>query len=312
MILQTDVIRKLGLFIFLAILIITFTILSDVFLTSNNFTNVIRRSSMTIITASIWTLLLIGGGMDVSVGGVMALSGCISAILAVIGVPLLLAFLIGVSVGGLIGALNGFLTSYLGINPIIVTIATMNVSRGLAFLSNGGKAIVTGLPEGFTVLGRGYLGPIPIPIIIMLFILFSSYFILNRVVWGRHICAIGGNVQAAELSGINVKKIYFILYLATGLAAGLSGIMVASRLASGQPRAGLGFEFDVITAVVLGGNSLRGGEGTILGTLLGVLIVSFLYNGLYLLGVGTFYQYIFMGIILILAVIIDTIVIRRH
>lgn len=211
----------------------------------------------------------------------------------------------GVLVGGAIGLINAGLIVGMRITPIIVTLGTMNLARGLAFLVSDGKAVVSGLPESFRLPGRSYVGPIPTPVLIMGAVVAIFYLLLHRTLLGKYTYAIGGNKETALLSGIDVNRTQGALYVLSGLAAGLAGVIMASRLGSGQPDIGLGFEFDVIVAVILGGTSLSGGEGTMLGTLVGALIVAVLGNGLNLLGVHTFYQYIVQGVVLILAVILD-------
>jgi ribose/xylose/arabinose/galactoside ABC-type transport system permease subunit len=248
---------------------------------------------------------MISGGLDISVGGVLALTGVVAAKLAVMGYPLGLAILIGVLCGGLIGVINGFLIVGLKITPVIATLGTMNVARGLAFLISGGRAVVTGLPPDFRLAGRAYVGPIPVPVIIMAVVFILFYFLLHHTLLGKYTYAIGGNKETARLSGVPVSRVQFVLYVLVGLMVGLAGIIMASRLASGQPDVGYGFEFDVIVAIILGGTSLAGGEGTVFGTMIGALIVGVLTNGLNLLGVHTFYQYVFQGVVLIFAVLLD-------
>jgi ribose/xylose/arabinose/galactoside ABC-type transport system permease subunit len=281
------------------------SLLSPTFATPTNLTNVLRQTSMVIIAASAATMIMISGGLDISVGGVLALSGVVAAKLATMDYPLGLAILAGTAAGLLIGLINGLLIVKLRITPVIATLGTMNVARGLAFLISGGRAVVTGLPPEFRLPGRSYIGPIPTPVIIMVFIFIIFYFLLNYTLLGKYTYAIGGNRETARLSGISIGVVQFVLYSLGGLMAGLAGIILASRLASGQPDVGFGFEFDVIVAVILGGTSLAGGEGSVFGTLIGALIVGVLNNGLNLLGVHTFYQYVLQGVALIFAVYLD-------
>ena len=291
-----------GIFVFLFILM---SILSPVFLTATNIINLLRQVSMVVIVACGMTLLLTSGGIDLSVGSVLALSGIICAKLAVSGVPLFISILGGVSAGLFIGFLNGVLVVYFKVMFLIATLGTMFIARGLAYVISGGKAVVAGLPESYKIPGRGYFGFIPIPVLIMIVICVVFYIIQSRTIIGRYAYAIGGRIETAILSGVNVDNIQLLLYSTCGMLAGISGVILSSRLASGQPNSGIGFEFSVIVAVVLGGTSLSGGEGTILGTIIGALIVGVLNNGLNLLGVHTFYQYILSGGALILAVILD-------
>lgn len=291
-----------GIFILLFILM---SFLSPVFLTVTNLTNVLRQVSMTVIAACGATLIMTSGGLDLSVGSVLALSGVVAAKLSSEGFPLLLSIILGILVGSVIGLLNGLLVVYFRITPVIATLGTMYIARGSAYLISEGVAIVAGLPESYKLPGRGYLGFVPIPVIIMIIISFIFFVIQSKTVIGRYSYAIGGNIETAILSGINVDAIRLLLYVLGGTLAGIAGIILSSRLASGQPNSGIGFEFDVIVAVILGGTSLSGGEGTVIGTILGALIVGVLSNGLNLLGVHTFYQYILSGAVLVLAVILD-------
>ncbi|WP_170290949.1 ABC transporter permease [Neomoorella glycerini] len=282
-----------------------FSALSPSFLTTVNVMNTIRQVAMISIVASAATLVMIARGLDISVGGTLALTGVIYASLATKGVPLSLALLVACLAGTMVGVINGALTVGLKINPVIATLGTMYATRGLAFLYSGGVAVVNGLPANFSNLGRGYIGPFPTPIIIMLIVFLIFHFLLNNTLLGKYTYAVGGNPETAILSGIPVAMVTFILYTLVGLMTGLSGAIMASRLGSGQPNIGMGFEFDIILAVLLGGTSLAGGEGTVLGTLIATVIVGVLANGLNLLGVHTFYQYIIKGVVLVAAVVID-------
>ena len=302
--------QRLITFSILILLCVVFTFSSSAFLTPRNLINVLRQVTMVVITACGFTLLLISGSLDLSVGGVLALSGCITAGLATQGIPLLICFIAGIFVGGLIGLLNAILVVVFRVTPVIATLGTMYISRGLAFIytakvTHGGLGIIKGLPTNFSVLTK-YLWHIPVPVIFLVMIVLIFIFIQTKTIFGKYIYAIGGNEETARLSGVNVSKIRFILFVVVGLLAGLSGIIMASRIGSGQPNSGIGFEFDVIVAVILGGTSLSGGEGSMIGTLIGALIVGVLGNGLNLLGVQTFYQYVASGVVLIIAVLLDT------
>jgi ribose/xylose/arabinose/galactoside ABC-type transport system permease subunit len=289
----------------LVLLMAIMALLTPKFLTVVNLTNVLRQTSMVVVAAAAATLIMISGGLDISVGGVLAVTGVVTAKLCTMDVPLLPAILLGVATGMIFGMINGFLIVGLKITPVIATLGTMSIARGLAFLIADGRAIVTGLPEEFRIPGRGYVGPIPVPVIVMAVAIIIFMFLLNRTLLGKYTFAIGGNSETSRLSGVPVSRIRFTLYMLGGLMAGVAGVLMASRLASGQPDVGQGFEFDVIVAVILGGTSLAGGEGSVFGTLIGALIVGVLANGLNLLQVHTFYQYVFQGIVLIFAVLLD-------
>jgi len=278
---------------------------SQNFSSGYNILNILRQVSLTVLSASVVTLVMISGGLDLSIGGVLALAGVAAARLSVAGLPLPLAFAAGILIGIVSGALNGSLIIATGIPPVIATLGTMYISRGLAYILSGGSAVVNGLPNSFGFVGETHFGPLPLLVVIMMMVIAICHFLLTKTVLGRHIYAMGGNLQAANLAGIPVKRVKLLLYTLSGTMAGISGVLLASRLSSGDPTVGIGFEFDVIVAIVLGGTSLAGGEGTLSGTLLGALILAVFANGMNLLGIGSFYQYVVQGAILVLAVILD-------
>lgn len=295
----------------LVVLMIVLSILSPQFMTYDNIMNVFRQVAFTVITGSAATLLMITGHMDLSVGSVLAFSGVISALLATRNIPVVIAGLVGVALGTLLGLLNGILVTKLNVTCVIATLGTMYVARGLSYIVTDGKSINSGLPRGFETIGRSILGDIPVAVIITIVILLIFFFLENKTVFGKYSFAIGGNKNAATLSGIKSNGIICCLYTLTGMMAGLSGVIMASRLGAGDPNVGDGFEFDCIVAIVLGGTSVSGGSGSVIGMALGALIVGFLSNGLNLLGVGSFYQTVFKGIILVGAVILDSYMKKR-
>jgi ribose transport system permease protein len=288
-----------------------FAVLSTAFLNPTNLTNVLRQVSIVMIVACAGTLVLISGCLDISVGGVLALTGVVFAKLAVMGLPLVAAIGGAILVGALVGLVNALLVVRMQITPIIVTLGTLYMARGLAFLIAEGRSVVTGLPDSFNLAGRSYVGPIPTPVIVAAAAVVVFYVLLHRSLLGKYTYAIGGNRETALLSGIAVGRVQGSLYVLSGIAAGIAGVILASRLGSGQPDAGVGFEFEVIVAIIVGGTSLAGGQGTIVGTVIGALIVAVLGNGLNLLGVQTFYQYLVQGVALILAVLLDMTLKRR-
>lgn len=289
----------------LLVLCVVFAVMSEEFFTYINIRNILRQQSMVAITAAGATFVMITTGLDISVGSTIALSGVVFAKLVQGGMPLLPACLIAILVGGIVGLINASMIVGAKINPVIATLGSMYAVRGIAYLVAGGTTIANGLPKNFNVLGRGYIGPVPIPVVIMILVYIVFHFVLSRTLLGKYTYAIGGNKETARLSGISVAKVMVLLYVITGLLTGLSGAIMASRLTSGNPQIGTGFEFDVIIAVFLGGVSTTGGEGTIVGTFIGAMIVGVLSNGLNLLGVDPFYQYIIKGIVLVLAVMLD-------
>jgi ribose/xylose/arabinose/galactoside ABC-type transport system permease subunit len=275
------------------------------FTTVNNITNVLGQVSFIGISACLVTPVMVAGGLDLSIGSVIAVAGVTAAkFVADVHWPLGWAFLMGVLAGGAIGALNAFLIVGMKINPVITTLGTMYIGRGLANVVAGGSP-VTGVPLSFNNLATSNVGPIPVPVLIFAVIAIIMIFVERKTILGRWTIASGGNQEAARLSGIPINRIRATLYILCGLAAGVAGILMNSRIATGDPNSGTGFEFDVIVAVVLGGTAITGGQGTIIGSIVGVLIVGVLNNGLNLLGVSTFYQYIVEGAVLIFAVGVD-------
>jgi ribose/xylose/arabinose/galactoside ABC-type transport system permease subunit len=275
------------------------------FTSLENLSNVIRQVSFVGIAACVVTPVMVAGGLDLSVGSIVAVAGVTAAkFVAQAQWPLPVAFVLGVIAGGVVGALNAFLVVGMRINPVITTLGTMYIGRGLANVVAGGSP-VTGVPLRFNDLATSFVGPIPTPVVIFAVIAVVMIVVERKTLLGRWTVASGGNQEAARLSGIPVNRTRVILYLLSGLAAGIAGVLINSRVATGDPTSGTGFEFDVIVAVVLGGTAITGGQGTIIGSIVGVLIVGVLDNGLNLMGVSTFYQNIVEGAVLIFAVGVD-------
>jgi len=299
---------NLGIIIALLVLCVALSvnpITAKTFLTVKNVFNVLRQISTNLFLACGMTMVIILGGIDLSVGSVIALSGCLAAGAVVrYNLPLGVALLIGVLVGLVIGIFNGLVISRTTIPPFIVTLATMNIAKGLAYVYTGGSPVRVVTKE-WQFLGAGYIGSVPTPVIILIVVLIITAIIMNKTRMGRYIYAVGGNAQAAEFSGIKVPKVKFLVYAYSGLMAGLAGIVLASRMYSGQPTAGEGAEMDAIAAVVVGGTSMAGGYGKIGGTIIGGLIIGILNNGLNLLNVNSFWQYVIKGAVILLAVFID-------
>jgi len=285
------------------LLCLALSILSDRFLTVNNLTNILRQSTINGIISVGMTLIILTRGIDLSVGSILALSAVITADMLQKGMPVYLAIPFGLLVGAGLGLISGWLVTKMKVPPFIATLGVMTFGRGLALTYTQGKSI-TGLPEAFRFSGVGYLGSIPMPIVIALVVFLVAYIVLTRTKFGEYIYAIGNNEIAAKLSGISVKKYVASTYVITGALSALAGQILIARLNSAQPVAGIGFEFDAIAAVVVGGTSFEGGEGTITGTLLGVLIIAVINNGLNLLDVPSFYQAVVKGIVIALALLI--------
>lgn len=295
------IVALLVLCIFLAVNPMT----SKVFLTQKNVFNVLRQISTNLYLACGMTMVIILGGIDLSVGSIIALSGCVAAAcVARYNLPLIVALICGVLVGLIVGLFNGFVISKTTIPPFIVTLATMNIAKGLAYVYTGGSPVRV-VTEEWQFVGAGYIGPVPTPVVLLLFVLIITAIIMNKTKIGRHMYAVGGNAQAAEFSGISVAKIKFFVHMYSGIMAGLAGIVLASRMYSGQPTAGDGAEMDAIAAVVVGGTSMAGGSGKIGGTIIGGLIIGVLNNGLNLMNVNSFWQYVVKGCVILLAVLID-------
>ena len=292
-------------FLVLCVFLSVFPKTSGSFFTRQNIFNVLRQISTNLFLACGMTMVIILGGIDLSVGSIIALSGCISAgCVARYNLPLPIALLMGLLVGLLVGMFNGAVISKTTIPAFIVTLATMNIAKGLAYVYTGGSPVRVVTKE-WQFLGAGYVGIFPTPVVILVIVLIITAIIMNKTKMGRHMYAVGGNQQAAEFSGIKVEKVKFFVHAFSGLMAGLDGIVLASRMYSGQPTAGDGAEMDAIAAVVVGGTSMAGGSGKIGGTIIGGLIIGVLNNGLNLLNVNSFWQYVVKGVVILLAVFLD-------
>ena len=298
-------IRKFGILIVLLLLMTFFAVTTTAFFTVTNLFNVARQVSMLGIVAVGMTFVMLTGGIDLSVGSLLSIVSVTGAWAMVKGGcnPVAAVFVcLAVSAG--FGLLNGLIVTKINIPPLITTLATMTIIRGISYIITGGLPIY-GFPESFTVIGQGYLWIFPIPVIIMVIIFAIGSFILNYSYFGRYFYAVGGNEEASRLSGINVPGIKLLVYSLSGLAAGIAGVILLSRVNSGQPIAGSGFELDVVTAVVLGGVSISGGEGKLSGVITGVLIMGVLSNGLIILNIGEYYQLVTKGLVLLVAVGFD-------
>ena len=292
-------------FLVLCVFLSVFPKTSGSFFTRQNIFNVLRQISTNLFLACGMTMVIILGGIDLSVGSIIALSGCISAgCVARYNLPLPIALLMGLLVGLLVGMFNGAVISKTTIPAFIVTLATMNIAKGLAYVYTGGSPVRVVTKE-WQFLGAGYVGIFPTPVVILVIVLIITAIIMNKTKMGRHMYAVGGNQQAAEFSGIKVEKVKLFVHALSGLMAGLAGIVLASRMYSGQPTAGDGAEMDAIAAVVVGGTSMAGGSGKIGGTIIGGLIIGVLNNGLNLLNVNSFWQYVVKGVVILLAVFLD-------
>ncbi|MBR7956532.1 ABC transporter permease [Burkholderia cenocepacia] len=288
----------------LIVVCIAMMIASPSFLSAANLENVLRQVSINAIIAVGMTCVILTGGIDLSVGSVMALSGTLAAGLMVAGVNAVAALAIGIAVGLGFGFLNGVFVAFAGMPPIIVTLATMGIARGLALIYTGGYPI-DGLPDWVAFFGSGKVLGIQAPVLIMLVVYAIAWLLLDRMPFGRYVYAIGGNEQATRLTGVRVARVKLIVYTLAGLTSALAAIVLTGRLMSGQPNAGVGFELDAIAAVVMGGTSISGGRGAILGTLVGALLLGVLNNGLNMIGVNPYVQNVIKGGIILLAIYIS-------
>jgi ribose transport system permease protein len=281
------------------------TIISNKYFTYNNLINIIRQEATLIIIASAATMLMISGGIDLSPAGVMALTSVTLAKMCVAGIPLIWATLLSLVVGLAAGFFSGTLVVRANVPPMIATLGTWYIAKGLAYAISGSYAIVSGLPENFNWSSQ-YIGPIPLMVIIAAVIFVAFYILLNKTLLGKYAYAIGGNAETARLSGIKVKNTKCLFYVLTGLMSAFAGVLMSSRISSGDPNLSIsGIEFEIIVAIILGGTSLMGGEGSLIGTLIGAMILGNLSNGMNLLGIGTVYQFIVEGAVLVVAVVLD-------
>ena len=299
----------------LLIMCIVLSLLSDRFMSADNIWNVMRQISVNMIISVGMTLVILIGGIDLSVGSVLAFSGAITAVMLKygnefpgwnihIGFTLIGALLGGTLIGAFLGWFNGLTITRFKVPPFVATLAMLTIARGLTMLLTGGFPI-TGFSVQMAFIGTGWFLGIPMPVWISAVVVLVAVVLTNRTRLGRYIYAIGGNETAAELSGLKINKIKLIVYSIAGALAAVGGIIVTSRLDSAQPNAGSGFELDAIAAVVIGGTSLSGGKGTIMGTVQGTLIIGILNNGLVLLNVSPFWQQVIKGMVILVALVIE-------
>ncbi|ABV63920.1 MULTISPECIES: ribose ABC transporter permease RbsC [Bacillus] len=301
-----NIMQKLGPFLGLIILVAIVSILNPAFLEPLNILNLLRQISINALIAFGMTFVILTGGIDLSVGAILALSSALTAGFIVSGMDPILAIIVGSIIGAILGMVNGLLITKGKMAPFIATLATMTIFRGLTLVYTDGNPI-TGLGSNyaFQLFGRGYFLGIPVPAITMLLTFIVLWVLLHKTPFGRRTYAIGGNEKAALISGIKVPRVKIMIYSLAGFMSALAGAILTSRLNSAQPTAGTSYELDAIAAVVLGGTSLSGGRGRIVGTLIGVLIIGVLNNGMNLLGVSSFYQSVVKGIVILIAVLLD-------
>jgi ribose transport system permease protein len=299
---------RYGVLLALTVMILFFALASDGFVTSSNLVNILRQSAVTAIAAVGATMILIAGGIDISQGAVMAAAGLATVVLIQqFGISDVVAIGAAMALALVLGSLNGFLAEIARIPAFIATLGTALVIRGVAFVYTEGRSIgVTGdAGDLFLWIGRGFIGPLPVPVVLMLLLYAVAAWIMARTTWGLHTYAIGSAERAARIAGVRVARHRIEVYAVAGLLSGVAGIVLAGRLASASPGLATGAEFDILTAVVLGGTSIYGGRGNVLRTLLGAVFLATMANGLILLNVPTFYQTITVGIVLLIALSLD-------
>ncbi|MFZ3420671.1 ribose ABC transporter permease [Vibrio harveyi] len=292
----------------LIFLIVVVSFLNPNFFTVDNILNILRQTSVNAIIAVGMTLVILTAGIDLSVGSVLALCGAFAASMIALEVPVLIAVPTALLAGAALGAISGIIIAKGKVQAFIATLVTMTLLRGVTMVYTDGRPISTGFTDtadAFAWFGTGYALGIPVPVWLMVIVFAAAWYLLNHTRFGRYVYALGGNESATRLSGINVDRVKIGVYAICGMLAALAGIIVTSRLSSAQPTAGMGYELDAIAAVVLGGTSLMGGKGRIMGTLIGALIIGFLNNALNLLDVSSYYQMIAKAVVILLAVLVD-------
>jgi ribose transport system permease protein len=303
-------VAEYGVLVVLAVLIVVMAIATPHFLTPANLINVLRQVSINAIIACGMTLVIITAGIDLSVGSLVAMASCLAMLAIGATDSDMLGILVGIAAGAAGGAFNGSLIAWARVPPFIMTLATLTIFSGIALISTGGAPIIR-FTGDFRWLGQGVVFGIPVPVIVMVIVAMLTHVVLSRTAFGAAVYAVGGNEEAARLSGIAVKRVKFYVYVICGALTGLAAMILMGRLSSAQPNMGQGFELDAIAAVVLGGTSLMGGRGTVWGTLIGALVIGILNNGFNLLSIDPYFQLVAKGAIILLAVLIDSRV-RQH
>lgn len=293
-----------GIVVFLIFLIGLFSMTTQYFFTFENITNILRQISIVGISTVAMTMVIITGGIDLSVGSMLALSSIVLAKMMTSGVSMYIAIPITLGVGIIMGFINGFLINKVKISPLISTLGTMTMYRGMTYIITGGLPVY-GFEKSFSFIGQGYIGNIPVPIFILAGVYIVGFVVLYMTKFGTYVYGIGGSEKASILSGVKVNSVKYKVYAISGFLAALAGVVSLSRINSGVPNTGTGFELDVVTAVVLGGISVNGGSGKLSGVIIGCLIIGILSNGMILLNIGEYYQMVVKGLVLLIAVGID-------
>lgn len=304
---KKQILNKYGILLILVVMIAIFGIGNSLFFTLSNFISILRQISVLAIITVGMSCVLIAGGIDLSVGAQLAFIGVVTASLCTsLNVNPILSCVIGVVLATIIGIINGLFIANTQVPPLIATLAMQQILRGVAYIISGGKPLY-GLQESVQFIGQGYVGVIPFPVIIMVICVALGFFVLNKTYIGRSFYVIGCSVEVGRLSGIKTKVITTIAYGLCGFLTGIGSVIMMSRINSGSPTVGNGYEMDVLTAAVLGGVSVNGGEGKLFGAMVGALIIGVLSNGLIIMNVSEYYQMVIKGIVLALAVAFDSI-----
>lgn len=296
--------RQFGLLFVILAIAVVMSFASPVFLKSQNIINIIRQVSINGIIAVGMTFVILTGGIDLSVGSVVAITSVICGSLLEKGMNWFLACLIGLAVSIIFGIFNGIMVSYVGLQPFIATLASMTIGRGIALAYSNGKPYPI-KQEAFLAIGQGYVGGIPIPIILLVAVVITGLVVLKTTIFGRYIFAIGGNKNAAKLSGVRTRRIELSVYVISAICASIVGMILSARISSGQPTAGEGYELDAIAATAIGGTSMNGGLGSLIGTVEGFILLGLMTNSMNLLNINSFYQQIVKGALIVIAVLLD-------
>ncbi|HHW00236.1 MAG TPA: ABC transporter permease [Clostridiaceae bacterium] len=301
--------KEFSVLVALFVLCLVVSLLSPYFLKMQNIFNVLRQISVIGILAVGEALIIITGGIDLSVGSVLGFMGVMTALLAKLHLPPVIIFFAAIIIGSAVSTISGLLTTKIKINPFIVTLGMMSIAKGFSLLITGGMPI--SIENNITYLGSGYIGPVPVPVIIMFIVAAIGHIFASRTLPGRNIYAVGNNERAAKLSGIRVDRVKIMVFSIMGALCALSGMILSGTLKTAEPTAGSGYEMDVIAAVVIGGASLSGGEGSIIGVIIGAAIMGVLRNSFVLLGVSAYWQVVAIGVVTIGAVALDSLKTKR-
>lgn len=295
-----------GIIAVLLMIGVALSFLSPYFLTYDNLISVLRQISNNIYLALGMTMVIILGGIDLSVGSIVAMCGTVTVgLITTQGWPMALAIPVGLLLGTLVGFINGFFVAQFRVPAFIITLSTMNIAKGIAYIYSGGRSTRI-VDDRFNLIGTGYLGPIPLPVVYMVLLIALFILLMNRTRFGTYIYAVGGNRESAHLSGVNMKMVEIAVFTISGFLAAFAGLVLSARMFSGQPSVGEGYELDAIAACVLGGVSMSGGVGRISGTIFGAMVIGIISNGLNLMSVSSFWQLVVKGIIIATAVLLDT------